>query len=273
MGIGQPRRDPTGWSLHRDAVVKAARATIAPMSVAPPSRRPRGFIFDLDGTLVANMPLHEEAFRLFTDRHGLPRFTVEMRARLDGKRNRDIFPILFDEALSPEALRDYADEKETLYRELSKGRLVALAGLTRLLDALERRELPAALATSAPLENVAHTLGELGLSRRLTRIVRSDTMARGKPHPDVFLAAAQLIEVRPEDCLAFEDAPAGILAARAAGMTCVAVTTSFPGGTFAAHGAAPDVEVADFDDFLSGPGAWLLDVADDTVARGPRPSG
>jgi beta-phosphoglucomutase len=243
------------------------------MSTPPGSRRPRGFIFDLDGTLVANMPLHEEAFRLFTERHGLPPFTVEMRARLDGKRNRDIFPILFDEALSPEALRGYAGEKEALYRELSRGRLVALAGLTRLLDALERRALPAALATSAPLENVAHTLGELGLARRLTDIVRSDTMARGKPHPDVFLAAAQLIEVRPEDCLAFEDAPAGIAAARAAGMTCVALTTSFPGGTFAAHGAVPDVEVADFDDFLAGPGAWLLDGADDTAARRPRGSG
>ena len=166
-------------------------------------------------------------------------------------------------------LRRYADEKETLYRELSRGRLVALPGLTRLLEALERRGLPAALATSAPLENVAHTLAELGLTSRLTQIVRSDTMARGKPHPDVFLAAAQLIEVRPEDCLAFEDAPAGILAARAAGMTCVALTTSFPGGTFAAHGAAPDVEVADFDAFLAGPGAWLLEAAA-TWPRGRR---
>ena len=237
------------------------------MSTTAEPRRPRGFIFDLDGTLVANMPLHEEAFRLFTDRHGLPRLTAEMRARLDGKRNRDIFPILFGEALSPEVLEHYADEKETLYRALSRGRLVALPGLTRLLEALERRGLPAAVATSAPLENVAHTLAELRLTSRLTQIVRSDTMARGKPHPDVFLAAAQLIEVRPEDCLAFEDAPAGILAARAAGMTCVALTTSFPGGTFAAHGAAPDIEVADFEAYLGGPGAWLLETAGDVASR------
>ena len=228
------------------------------MSSTTVPRLPRGFIFDLDGTLVANMPLHEEAFRLFTDKHGLPRLTGEMRARLDGKRNRDIFPILFGGALAPEVLAAYADEKEALYRDLSKGRLVALPGLTRLLDALERRGLPTALATSAPLENVTHTLKELGLTGRLTRIVRSDTMERGKPHPDVFLAAAQLIEIAPADCVAFEDAPAGILAARAAGMHCVALTTSFPGGTFAAHGAAPDVEVSDFDAYLAGPGAWLV---------------
>ncbi len=219
-------------------------------------RRPRGFIFDLDGTLVANMALHEEAFALFTDRHGLPRLTGDMRARLDGKRNRDIFPILFERALSPEEQSRFADEKEKLYRELSRGRLAPLPGLLRLLDTLERRRLPAALATSAPL---AHTLSELGLTRRLTQVVRSDTLARGKPHPDVFLAAAQLIEIRPEDCLAFEDAPAGVLAARAAGMGCVALTTSFPAGTFAAHGAEPDAEVPDFDAFLAGPGAWLLE--------------
>jgi HAD superfamily hydrolase (TIGR01509 family) len=229
------------------------------MSAISSSPRARGFIFDLDGTLVANMGLHQEAFARFNDRHGLPRLTDEMRARLDGKRNRDIFPVLFAQALSPEELRRYANEKEAIYRELSRGRLAPVAGLIRLLDALERRGLPAALATSAPALNVAHTLGELGLASRLTRVVRSDTVPRGKPHPDVFLAAAKLIEVAPAECLAFEDAPAGVLSARAAGMTCVAVTTTFPAGTFAAHGAAPDIEVADFDAFLDGPGAWLLD--------------
>jgi beta-phosphoglucomutase len=223
------------------------------------SPHPRGFVFDLDGTLVANMALHEEAFGRFTERHGLPRLTGEMRARLDGKRNRDIFPILFERELSADDQRRFADEKETVYRELSTGRLAPLPGLVRLLDALERQGLPTALATSAPLENVTHTLRELGLTRRLTQIVRSDTVARGKPHPDVFLAAAQLIEVPPPDCLAFEDAPAGVLAARAAGMKCVALTTSFPAGTFAAHGAVPEAEVADFDAFLAGPGAWLLE--------------
>lgn len=231
------------------------------MAMPAPSEIPHpcGFVFDLDGTLVANMALHEEAFRVFTARHGLPRLTAEMRARLDGKRNRDIFPILFGRELSEDDQRRFAEEKETVYRELSRGSLVPLPGLVRLLDALDRRRLPTALATSAPLENVTHTLSELGLTRRLAQIVRSDTVARGKPHPDVFLAAAQLIEVAPGDCLAFEDAPAGVLAARAAGMRCVALTTSFAPGTFAAHGAPPDAEVADFDAFLAGPGAWLLE--------------
>jgi beta-phosphoglucomutase len=221
--------------------------------------RARGFVFDLDGTVVSNMALHAEAFIRFTERHGLPPLTLEMRARLDGKRNSDIFPILFDRPLSAEDIRSLEHEKETTYRELSKGRLTPLAGLPRLLACLERLGLPAAIATSSPAENVPHTLRELGLAERLRHVARSDQVPRGKPHPDVFLEAARLIGVPPQDCLAFEDAPAGIRAARAAGMTCVAILTSFTEQEFVAHDAPVDAAVADFDVFLAGPGAWLLE--------------
>ena len=211
----------------------------------------RGAIFDLDGTLVDNMAVHAEAFAIFVGRHGLPPLTLADRARLDGKRNRDIFPDLFGRPLSEDFLQACIHEKESHYRELSRGRLQPVPGLLRLLDALDDRRIPAAIATSAPAENVVHTLRELRLEDRLTEVVRSDRVARGKPHPDVFLAAAELIGVAPADCLAFEDAPAGILAARAAGMTCVAVTTGFTADALAAVGAPPDLAVRDYDEFLT----------------------
>ena len=217
----------------------------------------RGVIFDLDGTLVDNMALHAQAFAIFVERHGLPQLTEKDRARLDGKRNRDIFPDIFGRPLDDAFLRACTLEKEGLYRELSKGRLAPVAGLVTLLDALDGRQVPVAIATSAPPENVAHSLAELGLERRLTRIMRSDEVARGKPHPDVFLAAADLIGVAPERCLAFEDAPAGILAARAAGMRCVAVTTGFGAAALASHGAPPDLAVPDYDAFLAVADEWL----------------
>jgi beta-phosphoglucomutase len=220
--------------------------------------RPRGFIFDVDGTIVDNMAYHQRAFDTFLERHDLPPLSREMRARTDGQRNRDIFPLLFQRPLSEEEIRRFIDEKEGGYRELSRGRLQPLPGFVRLLDVLEGRRLPAALATSAPAENVEHTLAELGLRGRLTRVARSDQVPHGKPHPDVFLAAAGLIDVPPSECVAFEDAPMGILAARAAGMTCVALTTNFSPEALAAHGASPDVAVPDFDAYLAGPGAWLL---------------
>ena len=219
--------------------------------------RPRGVVFDLDGTLVDNMDLHAEAFARFCARHGLPAVTPESRARFDGRRNRDIFPELFGRTLADDELRAFTDEKEGLYRELSCGALAPLPGLLELLDRLDGAAIPVALATSAPAENVEHTLRELRLDQRLTRVVRSDLVARGKPHPDVFLAAAALLGAPPESCLAFEDAPMGVLAARAAGMRCVAVTTSFRPEAFAAQGAVPHETVADFEEYLAGPGSWL----------------
>lgn len=219
---------------------------------------PRGFVFDLDGTLVDNMALHAEAFVAFAARHGLPPLDASARARFDGRRNRDIFPDLLGRVLGEDELRRYSGEKEASYRELSRGRLAPLRGLPRLLERLEALGIPAGVATSAPLENVPHTLRELGLERRFGTVVRSDEVPRGKPFPDVFLAAARRIGVAAEHCLAFEDSPAGVRAAKAAGMGVVAVTTSFSAEAFRDHGADFDHAVADFDEYLAGPGRWLL---------------
>jgi HAD superfamily hydrolase (TIGR01509 family) len=179
-----------------------------------------------------------------------------MRARLDGRRNREIFPILLGRELEDAEARTFAEEKEALYRDLSRGRLLALRGLDRLLERIAARRLPVAVATSAPAANVEHTLGELGLRERFPHVVRSEQVARGKPHPDVFVAAARAISVAPTDCLGFEDAPMGVRAARAAGMACVGVATSFSAAVLRAEGA--EAVVADFEEYLAGPGAWLL---------------
>jgi len=220
----------------------------------------RGVVFDLDGTLVDNMALHAQAFTAFMSRHALPPLDAGGRARLDGKRNADIFPDLFGRTLPLEELRAYAEEKEGLYRELSRGRLSPLAGLERLLERLGACGIPFAVATSGPAENVRHTLAETGLAARLAVVVRGDEVPRGKPHPDIFLAAAERIGVAASACLAFEDSPMGVVAARAAGMTCIAVTTSFSAEAFQAAGVVPDALVADFDAFLTGRGRPLLDL-------------
>lgn len=221
--------------------------------------RPRAAVFDLDGTLADNMPLHAEAFAVFADRHGLPALTMEDRRRLDGKRNSEIFPVLFKRDLTEAEWRAYEHEKESLYREGSPGRVVALPGTHRLLDAFDRHGIPVVVATSAPKENVQHTLTELGLSRLLGSVVRGDQVPRGKPFPDVFLEAARSVGIPAEDCLAFEDAPMGVQAAVTAGMRCVAVTTSFDAATFNAHAVPPTIVVRDFEDFLASHGRWLVE--------------
>lgn len=216
----------------------------------------RAAIFDLDGTIVDNMPLHVEALAIFASRHGLPPLTLADRRRLDGKRNREIFPDLFGRALSREELRAYETEKESLYRTLSVGRLAPLPGFDRLTAGLRARSVRIALATSAPLENVQHTLREIGLDPASLVIARGDEVARGKPWPDVFLEAATRLGVAGAECVAYEDAPIGIAAAAAAGMRTVAVTTSFRAADLARHDPPPDHVVTDFEEYLESGLAW-----------------
>jgi HAD superfamily hydrolase (TIGR01509 family) len=221
--------------------------------------RPRAVIFDLDGTLADNMAWHARAFEAFARRHGLPPVTMELRRRIDGKRNSEIFPILFGHAVSRDDARRFEDEKERAYRELSHGDIRPTAGAVRLLDCLAARGMPVAVATSAPEQNVGHTLAEIGLADRFTVIARSDQVAHGKPAPDVFLHAAAGLGVDAAMCLAFEDAPIGVTAARAAGMRTIALTSTFTAEAFTSTALKPDAEYADFDAFLAGEGAWLLD--------------
>lgn len=211
---------------------------------------PRAVIFDIDGTIVDNMHLHAEAFAVFAERHGLAALTQDDRARLDGRRNSEIFPILFKRDVPRDEWQAYEREKEGLYRELSKGRLTPMKGLHALLARLAREETPMALATSAPEPNVVHTLAELDLVARFSIIVRGDEVGRGKPAPDVFIEAARRLGITPADCLVFEDAPMGIEAAQAAGMRVVALTTSFDAAHFAALAAPPTLVCSDFDEFL-----------------------
>jgi HAD superfamily hydrolase (TIGR01509 family) len=214
---------------------------------------PRAVIFDIDGTIVDNMHLHAEAFAVFAERHGLAALTQDDRARLDGRRNSEIFPILFKREVGRDEWLAYEHEKEGLYRELSKGRLLPMKGLHTLIAQLKHEHLPMALATSAPQLNVVHTLAELGLGDAFSIIVRGDEVARGKPAPDVFIEAARRLGVAAADCLVFEDAPMGIEAAQAAGMRVVALTTSFQAAHFDRLDPPPTCVCGDFDEFLSLP--------------------
>src|SRR5262245_44696366 len=110
------------------------------------------------------MHLHAEAFAVFAQRHGLPPLTKEDRARLDGRRNSEIFPILFNRDVPRDEWLAYEHEKEGLYRELSRGRLTPLKGLHELVERLRVDHVSIALATSAPKANVVHTLAELELA-------------------------------------------------------------------------------------------------------------
>jgi beta-phosphoglucomutase len=204
-------------------------------------------IFDMDGTLLDNMPLYFRAFRVFIERHGLQLPPPSEAAQLIGRRQSDIFPALFGRPLTPEEIARYSDEAAQIYQDMLIG-VTPLPGLVRFLDLLERRRAKIGLATSAPQATVAPTLAALGITGRFAAITLGDEVPRGKPAPDIFLETARRLDQPPDRCVVFEDSLAGIAAARAAGMRCIALATTHSVADLRA--AAPDLVVADYDELL-----------------------
>lgn len=115
-----------------------------------------------------------------------------------------------------------------MYRELAAGRLQALPGVVPLLESLHAAGFRIALGSSTPWSNIRVVLKAIGVEQWFDAIVSGDDVTHGKPHPEVFLKAAEKIGVPPECCVVIEDAMVGIQAAKAAGMGCLAVATTHP---------------------------------------------
>lgn len=204
----------------------------------------RAAIFDLDGTLVDNMRFHGAAWMALCARHGLPGTVDTFEREYAGKKNEEILPLLFNRPLAPEELERLAEEKEEEYRRTYRPHLALVAGADPLLRWLRDHGVPLAIASAAPPKNRALALDGLALHPRFDAVIGAEQVPRGKPHPDLFLAAAQALGIPSSDCLAFEDAVNGIRSAKAAGMYAVGLTTSAPEASLLAAGA--DRVLADF---------------------------
>lgn len=200
----------------------------------------RGAVFDLDGTLVDNIRFHFAAFRALAERLGKVMDEATFQS-FNGLKNEDIFPRFVGRALAREEIAALSDEKESAYRALYRPELAPHRGAPELLARLRGAGVKLAVASSAPPANRAMVLEGLGWLERFDAIVASEGL-RGKPAPDVFLAAAERIGVEPESCVAFEDAENGVQSARAAGMLVVGVTTNVPAAALEAAGARYTIE-------------------------------
>jgi mannitol-1-/sugar-/sorbitol-6-phosphatase len=203
-------------------------------------------LFDLDGTLVDSRAVVERHWGAFCDRNGLDFPSV--LAVLHGVRSVDTIRAVAPHLDAPaEAAR--LDEGE----EMDTDGLVAVRGANDVLARLEGHRF--GVVTSGHRALAERRLRAVGLPVPPV-MVCGDEVARGKPHPEGFLTGARLLGVPPEECVAFEDAPAGVLAATAAGMRVVGITTTH--GARALAGAT--VVVADLTEF----DAALARIAGDT---------
>lgn len=187
----------------------------------------RGVIFDLDGVLVDSSALHLRSWQIVGAERGFE-MTEEIFWKTFGMPNRQIFPYLFDRELSAEEERELSERKEAVYRELAAGNIQALPGVLPLLRALRAQGFRLALGSSTPQSNIRVILSAVGIGNCFDAIVTGDDVTHGKPHPEVFLKAAERLGLPPERCVVVEDAVVGVQAAKAAGMRCLAVTTTHP---------------------------------------------
>jgi len=183
----------------------------------------RGFIFDLDGTLVDTMPSHFVAWTEIARRHGL-QFPEARFYSLGGVPTAKIAAMLIAEAgltLDPVAV---ALEKEQMYYDsLAAGGGVQPIAVVMEIARRHRGQGPLAIASGSVRRLVTRTLEALGISDWFDTIVAAEDTARHKPEPDVFLEAARRIGVDPAHCTVYEDTDIGLEAARRAGMTAVDV--------------------------------------------------
>lgn len=190
-----------------------------------------GAIFDVDGTLVDNHAAHEEAWMVWCARHGLSIDREYYRERLYGRTNDAIFRILFGEEISPDTIARLAAEKEAIYREIYAPLMKPTPGLIEFLLALQAEEIPCAVASNAERVNVDFVVDGLGLRPFFRAVVSREDVARGKPEPDLFLAAAERLAIPPTHCWAFEDSDTGFEAARRAGLRITAIVGARAGKT------------------------------------------
>jgi HAD superfamily hydrolase (TIGR01509 family) len=187
------------------------------------SEAPGGALWDLDGTLVDSAGHHWVAWRDTLLAEGRSVQPADF-ANSFGKRNDEILHELFGPAIAPEWIEHVSEAKERTYRRLVRERgLEPLPGAFDWLSRLHEAGWKQALASSAPRPNIDAVFAVLGLERFLDAVVSADEVGRGKPDPAIFLEAARRLGLAPGRCVVVEDAPAGVEAARRAGMRSIGV--------------------------------------------------
>ncbi len=185
-------------------------------------------IFDLDGTLVDSEPNYYEAGRRTLARYGITGFTWEEHTRFIGIGTRETLETLRERYAIDAPVEELLAVKNGHYLELVRTSTTVFGEMRAFAERLHAAGHPIAVASGSSRPAIEAALTATGLDALLPLYVSAEDIGRGKPEPDVFLAAARLLATDPADCVVVEDAGPGVEAARRAGMRCIAVP--YPGG-------------------------------------------
>ncbi|MBS1935912.1 MAG: HAD family phosphatase [Bacteroidetes bacterium] len=186
----------------------------------------RAFLFDLNGTMIDDMEFHVKAwYGILNDDLNANLDWEQVRHQMYGK-NSELFVRVFGEnRFTPEQMDHWSMEKERRYQEKFLPHLKLIHGLEPFLKTAKEKNIKLAIGSAAIPFNIDFVLDNLNIRSYFDAIVSADDVAVSKPHPETYTKAASLLQVPPENCIVFEDAPKGIEAAQNAGMKAIAITT------------------------------------------------
>jgi beta-phosphoglucomutase len=185
----------------------------------------KAVIFDLDGVIVSTDDYHYRAWKFMADEEGI-HFDRDINERLRGVSRMESLEIILEKAektYTDQEKNQMAEKKNNLYRELLNELTPKdiLPGVMKVLEDLKANNIKIAIGSSS--KNTPMILAKIGLDDYFNAVADGNEIKNSKPDPEVFLLAANKLEVAPEDCLVVEDADAGVEAALAGNMKVLAV--------------------------------------------------
>lgn len=182
----------------------------------------KGYLFDLNGTMVYDMPYHIAAWHKEILALGGQLTLEEMKHQCYGK-NDELLERIFPGRFTMEEKIKLGNDKEALYRVEFKPDLKLINGLEDFLATASQHHIKMAIGSAAITENINFVIDNMNIRQFFDAIVSANNVVKSKPHPETFLKCAELLSLEPKDCLVFEDTPKGVECALNAGMKAVVI--------------------------------------------------
>lgn len=185
----------------------------------------KAVLFDMDGLMIDSEPLHYQAFNTIFQKYGKFLSKEENDQRYIGITDTDAAEDMVQRFGLPISANQLVQEVQDKYKKIIVHGIPGQPGLLELLKDLKDHGYQTSIASGSTIEEIEMVIKGLGIGGYMDSYTSAYEVDKGKPAPDVFLKAAERLEVRPEECLVLEDAPSGILAAKLAGMLRYAIPT------------------------------------------------
>ncbi len=194
----------------------------------------KAFLFDLNGTIIDDMPYHADAwFDILNNELKANLSRAEVSLQMYGKNAELLVRIFGKDFFTSARIDELSFEKERRYQLSYRPKLALIDGLKLFLEAAKRADILMAIGSAAIPFNIDFVLDNLQLRQFFPVVVSADDVNISKPHPETFLLCAKALGIMPQDCIVFEDVPKGVESARNAGMRTFVLTTTHPEEDFA----------------------------------------